>query len=319
MIRALALMLMGTAIGLARAKDPARVWMSGTPEAAAAALAAGADPNAMDPLGQRPLAVAARHNPRIAPLLLKAGADPRGKGEFGRTALMAAASDPSASPATLDLLLRAGADLDAQDTLEGRTALMEAAVSQSPGALQALLRAGARLDLRDKRGRTALELAAEQDMKDPGMVLTLLGASLGTRERPLDLALPSAASLRGAWVGGGYYAIQVLDLFVEKGRVEAGVFVKVRPNMGTSGTLRGYGITYQRVPAVWEDGALQLRYDLEVENVLVQERGTFYKVPVWFQLRPSAAGTLEGIHVWGDHAPVAVTYRKAAEDPSGVK
>lgn len=282
MNRAASLFLVWALAAAAWAQDPQRVWMGGTPAEAAAAIAAGADVNARDAYGSRPLLLAAQWNGRIVPVLLKAGADIDGRDESGRTALMVAAAHGTWE--TIAVLLKAGANLNARD----------------PG------------------GKTAVELAAEFG-KDPGVVLRLVGAALGDDARPLDLTRPSTNSLHGTWVGGGYYAIQVLDLFVEDSKVEAGLYVKVRPNMGSTGTLRGYGYEYRRLPVEWDGETLRFRYDVEVENVLLQERGTFHKVPLWFQLRPTRDGNLEGVHVWGDQSPDKVIYRKRSERPGDPK
>lgn len=80
-------------------------------------------------------------------------------GAYGMTPLIAAASAGQVD--CVDLLIRAGADVDAVD-YSGQTALMWAAktkVGSRGGTCEALCKAGARHDLVDSWGRTALLLA----------------------------------------------------------------------------------------------------------------------------------------------------------------
>jgi uncharacterized protein len=93
-------------------------------------------------------------------LLLKNGVDCNRRDSVGWTALHCAASGGHLP--VLELLVQAGADLDAQTTqgdFAGTTPLMLAV--EHPTCVRALLRAGANVGLMDRRKRTAMQLAVE--------------------------------------------------------------------------------------------------------------------------------------------------------------
>lgn len=89
--------------------------------------------------------------------LLVEGAEVDHKDVNGRTALMCASSGPFVG--TVELLLDAGADVDAQGTLEGFTALMTAAAEGQLEVVELLLERGADPSLEDVDGDTALSFA----------------------------------------------------------------------------------------------------------------------------------------------------------------
>ena len=140
-------------------------------------LDGGADPNARDELGSTPLMNAVSMTARrdtggdflaTAKLLLERGADPNLTNPAGRTALLdatvgyASESGIVLVPEPLvELLLRAGADVDAQAS-DGTTALHQVAgqFASQPRLIRMLLDHGARQNLADKEGRTALMRAA---------------------------------------------------------------------------------------------------------------------------------------------------------------
>ena len=80
-------------------------------------------------------------------VLLKAGADMDAKNPEGDTTLHAAARYNS-SPAVLEVLLKAGADVYAKDA-NGMTALHYAAEKGHGGVAEALLKAGCNKDIQD--------------------------------------------------------------------------------------------------------------------------------------------------------------------------
>jgi ankyrin repeat protein len=102
--------------------------------------------------------------------LLDAGADANQRAGNDLTALMWAAGHSNDVPApdalvTLNLLLERGAALDAADN-RGRTALMTAATQGHAGIVARLLAAGADAALRDRQGKTARDLAADEQTRD---------------------------------------------------------------------------------------------------------------------------------------------------------
>jgi len=95
----------------------------------------------------------------VAEYLLDAGAEIDAKDSSGRTALMYAASGPFVE--TVGLLLKRGAEVNVQGTLEGFTALMTAAAEGLTEVVRILLAAGADRDIKDEDGDTALSFARQ--------------------------------------------------------------------------------------------------------------------------------------------------------------
>lgn len=124
-----------------------------------AALDSGADVNAVDRGGGTALhqAAAKRHVP-VVKLLLAAGADAKIADSAGRTALHFAAR--YLQPEIAQLLLDAGADVDAVDE-EGNTPLLDAifAVRDDPATIRVLLAAGADKNRGNKHGVSPHSLA----------------------------------------------------------------------------------------------------------------------------------------------------------------
>lgn len=101
-------------------------------------LAAGADPDAADPRGTKPLLFV--KDAGVARRLLEAGADPDAQDRLGVTALMAAVSLGDGD--IVDVLLEAGADPDSSDR-NGRSALLLATTHRFTSIRESLLAAGA--------------------------------------------------------------------------------------------------------------------------------------------------------------------------------
>ena len=142
-------------------------------------LAAGADMHVVDNHGWTLLhAAAANEHPTIVHQLLTAGADTNARDQHGETPLHQAASysgwveydsDPTmtkpawpshSSPAVIEVLLAAGANVHARDNF-GRTPLHGAArLNRNAAVVETLLAAGADVAARNKAGVTPPELTA---------------------------------------------------------------------------------------------------------------------------------------------------------------
>jgi ankyrin repeat protein len=100
------------------------------------------------------------HNPAVITTLLKAGADIKAQNKAGNTALMFAASN-NQNPEVITTLLKAGADINTQNKY-GTTSLMFA-VSYNPTVIATLLQAGADTKIKDNEGKTANDYAKHND------------------------------------------------------------------------------------------------------------------------------------------------------------
>ena len=134
---------------------------SGTPQDVQAAISKGADVSARNKVGQTPLIVAAdiNRNPEVITTLLKAGADIEARDTVhGGTALLWAASF-NQNPDVITALLKAGADISARGIGE-RTALIMAALNNAnPEVIMVLLKAGADAKVQDFAEMTAFDYA----------------------------------------------------------------------------------------------------------------------------------------------------------------
>lgn len=149
-------------------------------------LAAGADPNITDNLGQTALhhLLFADEAEAIIPLLLASGADVNAvaPGRQRETPLLTAPElffegrDPAAAERIIHLLMVSGADLDAQDD-RGYTMLMTAVSKQRIKLAASLLNLGANPNLRSVDGDSALALA--QRRRFDAMEKLLIEASNG--------------------------------------------------------------------------------------------------------------------------------------------
>ena len=130
-------------------------------------LKAGADPNIGNLKGIQPLTAAAFNgNDRMVALLLEHGADPTHKDRTGKMAIIYAAGKGFAG--IVEQLLDAGVSVDAAD-VHDLTPLMWAAghtndvpAKEALATIDLLISKGAAIDRQDDRGRSALMIAAER-------------------------------------------------------------------------------------------------------------------------------------------------------------
>jgi ankyrin repeat protein len=129
-----------------------------------------ADPNVPDEAGRTAMTHAAvRGFAEIVRRLLDAGVDVNRRYWNNFTALMWAASYEDgvgirAAESVTDLLLKAGAAVDAADD-RGRTALMMAAELDHAEVVDLLIRSGADRNLRDKAGKSVFDLSANDEVR----------------------------------------------------------------------------------------------------------------------------------------------------------
>jgi ankyrin repeat protein len=134
-------------------------------------LAYGADPNVVDTTGKAPIAYAAALGyTGVVARLLDAGVDPNKRHGNDLTALMWAAGHDNGAglldiESTLNLLLDRGARINDADN-RGRTALMIAAELGHTSVVELLLRRDADQALKDKDGKTALDLAQGDTLRE---------------------------------------------------------------------------------------------------------------------------------------------------------
>ena len=135
-----------------------------------ALLKRGADPRHVDRTGKSAIVyAAARGFTSLVGRLVAAGVDTNTRYGNDLTVLMWAAGHTNDVPdsegiATVTLLLDKGAHIDDQDN-RGRTALMIAAELGHRGAVETLLARGADSTLKDKEGKSARDLAANDEIK----------------------------------------------------------------------------------------------------------------------------------------------------------
>ena len=101
-----------------------------------------------------------KNSPEAIRILLKAGADVKAVNSIGMTALLYAAMN-NPNPEVVNILIEAGSD-DVTNN-NGRNALILAAMMNNSEVLDALIKAGAEVHVRDIDLKTALDHAREND------------------------------------------------------------------------------------------------------------------------------------------------------------
>jgi ankyrin repeat protein len=179
-------------------------------ETTASLIRAGANVNARNNYGVTPLALAAKQgNPRVIEQLMKAGADPNDPVNFvnaEETPLMHVAR--AGSVEAVNLLVLAGAKINATETWNGQSALMWAAAEAQGAVVEALIEGGADIHLRSKAGTTPLMFAVRKgDMRS---VQAMLAAGADVNEKRPDLATPLLVAI----INGHE---DLVDLLLDKG------------------------------------------------------------------------------------------------------
>jgi ankyrin repeat protein len=182
----------GLAPAATRSAPVADAAMRGDLAAVRALLRDGADVNAAHGDGMTALHWAAeRGEPEIAEVLLYAGANLDAVTRIGHYTPLHLAGKAGSAP-LIEMLLAAGGEVD-QRTTTGVTALHLAAASGSAAAVGLLLDRGAEIDAREPAwGQTPLIFAAARDRGEVIRVLLARGADAGITTRVVDLAFESA-------------------------------------------------------------------------------------------------------------------------------
>tara|TARA_B100001248_G_scaffold262669_1_gene260660 strand:- start:62012 stop:63190 length:1179 start_codon:yes stop_codon:yes gene_type:complete len=158
-------------------------------------LEQGANVNAENKWGVRPLTYAAQHydeeGEALVDCLLAAGANPNAKEKDGTALMHTILTDEKLTKSFLNFLVSKGFDLEIRDN-DGWTPLHYAVNSGSRGYVKVLLSAGACIDAHDNEGRTPLHYAASNGVLDIAKLLRKRGASLEAKDEkgktPLMLA-----------------------------------------------------------------------------------------------------------------------------------
>jgi ankyrin repeat protein len=159
-----------------------------------ALLAAGATLDAADDRGRTPLMWAAVRSDQadVVAALLRAGANPNSRSVAMGTALHQAAA--AGAVRSVQLLLDAGADVNAPLPKVGSSPLLLACDMQRLEVVKMLLARGAAVNVPDSDGDTAIGLAAARNRPDIVRLLLAAGADKNIRNRSGKSALDYAAA-----------------------------------------------------------------------------------------------------------------------------
>jgi ankyrin repeat protein len=158
-----------------------------------------ADVNAAQGDGSTALHWAAYLNDvEMAQMLIKAGADLNATTRIGHMTPLFMAARNAGGP-MVELLIKAGADPNSVDTVTGTTPLMLAAAAGKPDAVQALLDHGANVNAADNaNGQTPLMFAAASNRDAAIRLLVERGANLNTQTKTTTVPVTTRNSDDGA-------------------------------------------------------------------------------------------------------------------------
>ena len=151
---------------------------SGTLDRVQALITAGADIEAEDDLGHRPLfasVIAENENLEVVRALIAAGADVNVKDENGDTALNAAAMVGSLE--VVQALVASGADIYIRRIIMGYTILHSAALGDNLEVAQALIAAGLDPNARNENGDKPLDIADKAGNREVAQALRSAGSN----------------------------------------------------------------------------------------------------------------------------------------------
>jgi ankyrin repeat protein len=169
----------------------ALMWAAtrGNIEAMEILLAHAADVDAADKRGTTALMLAIGKAAAVD-VLLASGASTKERDARGFTPLMSAAWTGRVDAA--ERLLAQGADIDARDTEQGRTALMWAAVKGHMAFVKMLLAAGGDWEIMDKAGQTAEMLAARHKQRGVAKILCATRATAAAADGSAEISCDPA-------------------------------------------------------------------------------------------------------------------------------
>jgi hypothetical protein len=202
---------------------------TGTPQQIQIAINKGADVNALGGTDENyqthdktPLMYAAGYNPspEVISTLLKAGANIKAQDVNGDTPLMWAV-EKNQNPKVVSILLKAGADIESHNKY-GQTPLMAAAAdNQNSEVITTLLKAGADVKARNTQMDWTPLMAAAAHNQNPEVITTLLKAGADVKART-----------NGGWTTLMYAAADNPNPEVISTLLKAGADAKAKDNSG---------------------------------------------------------------------------------------